>query len=153
MHTTVEMAHKKDVESVTQLIYESLLSIKAGQDVYKRQVYDVDISEIHHTGKLDKPSGTAISLAKDIIEKLSRKKVWTITHPEERNSRNLYIESIRKDPAPGTHIVKYSSEIDDLEIIHTAHSRKGFATGAVLAAEWLPGKKGIFTMKDVLEIN
>lgn len=119
----------------------------------KYEVYDVDIREVHHTGKIDKPSGTAISLAKDIIERLDRKKVWTITPPEDKNSRNLYIESIRKDPAPGTHHVKYTSEIDDIEIIHTAHSRKGFASGAVLAAEWLPGKKGIFTMKDVLEIS
>ncbi|MBK8519170.1 MAG: 4-hydroxy-tetrahydrodipicolinate reductase [Saprospiraceae bacterium] len=119
----------------------------------KYEVYDTQIKEIHHTGKLDKPSGTAITLAKDVIEHLSRKKVWTITPPSENNSRNLYIESERTDPAPGTHIVKYSSEIDTIEIIHTAHSRKGFAYGAVLAAEWLPGKKGIFTMADVLEIE
>ena len=117
----------------------------------KYEVYDVNIKEIHHTAKLDKPSGTAISLAKDIISLIDRKKVWTITPPSEHNSRNLYIESERKDPAPGTHLVKYLSEIDDIEIIHTAHSRKGFATGAIMAAEWLPGKKGIFTMKDVIE--
>ena len=119
----------------------------------KYEVYDVDIQEEHHTGKTDKPSGTAISLAKDIIENLSRKKVWTITPPDENNSRNLYIKSIRKDPAPGTHIVRYNSEIDDIAIKHTAHSRKGFASGAVLAAEWLLGRKGIYAMKDVLEIK
>ena len=72
--------------------------------------------------------------------------------PSEKNSRNLYIESERTDPAPGTHIVRYSSEIDDIEICHTAHTRKGFASGAVLAAEWLAGKKGVFEMKDVLEL-
>jgi 4-hydroxy-tetrahydrodipicolinate reductase len=119
----------------------------------KYEVYDTEIKEIHHTGKLDKPSGTAITLAKDIISNLSRKKVWTISQPAENNSRSLYIESQRIDPAPGTHKVTYSSEIDTIEIIHTAHSRKGFAAGAVLAAEWLPGKKGVFTMKDVLEID
>ncbi len=119
----------------------------------KYEIYDAQIKEIHHTGKLDKPSGTAITLARDIIENISRKKVWTITPPIEKNSRNIYIESERIDPAPGTHIVKYTSEIDTIEIIHTAHSRKGFASGAILAAEWLLGKHGIFTMKDVLEID
>ena len=92
-------------------------------------------------------------MPKEKIDNLSRKKVWTITPPDENNSRNLYIESIRKDPAPGTHIVRYNSEIDDIAIKHTAHSRKGFASGAVLAAEWLPGRKGIYAMKDVLEIK
>jgi 4-hydroxy-tetrahydrodipicolinate reductase len=119
----------------------------------KYEVYDVQIKEIHHTGKLDKPSGTAITLAKDVIENLDRKKVWTITPPADNNSRNLYIESERKDPAPGTHIVTYESEIDTIEISHTAHSRKGFATGAVMAAEWLPNKKGVFTMTDVLAFD
>jgi len=118
----------------------------------KYEVYDVEIKEIHHKGKLDQPSGTAITLAKDIIDQVGRKKVWTIMPPSEKNSRNLYIESERTDPAPGTHIVRYSSEIDDIEICHTAHTRKGFASGAVLAAEWLAGKKGVFEMKDVLEL-
>lgn len=116
----------------------------------KYEVYDVSIKEIHHTAKIDTPSGTAISLATDIIQRLERKKVWTIS-PVEPNSRSIYIESERKDPAPGTHMVKYSSEIDDIKIIHTAHSRAGFALGAVLAAEWLSGKKGIFSMSDVLQ--
>jgi 4-hydroxy-tetrahydrodipicolinate reductase len=118
----------------------------------KYEVYDVEIKEIHHKAKMDRPSGTAITLAKDIIDVLDRKKVWTITPPEEKNSRNLYIASERTDPAPGTHIVTYSSEIDDIEIIHTAHTRKGFASGAILAAEWILGKKGVFEMKDVLEL-
>lgn len=118
----------------------------------KYEIYDVDIREIHHTAKLDKPSGTAISLASDIIQRLERKKVWTITQPADNNSRSLYIDCIRKDPAPGTHIVHYSSEIDDITITHTAHSRTGFAKGAILAAEFLVGKKGIFGMHDVLAI-
>lgn len=118
----------------------------------KYETYDVDIKEIHHTQKVDKPSGTAITLAKDIIENVERKKVWTISDPTESNSRNLHIASERVDPAPGTHIIKYSSEIDAIEITHTAHSRKGFASGAVQAAEWLVGRKGVFQMKDILEI-
>ena len=113
--------------------------------------YDVSLEEIHHTEKRDAPSGTAITLAEQILEKLGRKKQWVnqaALTPEE-----LSIISERIDPAPGTHKVKYTSSIDDIEIIHTAHSRKGFATGAVLAAEFLKGKKGIFSMKDVLGFN
>ncbi|MBK9257704.1 MAG: 4-hydroxy-tetrahydrodipicolinate reductase [Saprospiraceae bacterium] len=116
----------------------------------KYEVYDVDIHEIHHTEKLDAPSGTAITLANEIIRQLERKKVWTIS-PVERNSRSLHISSERTDPAPGTHIVTYRSEVDDIEIKHTAHTRTGFATGAVIAAEWLKGKTGVFSMKDLLE--
>lgn len=126
---------------------------KLAQLMNRYEIYDVGIKEIHHTAKLDKPSGTAITLAKDIIENVDRKKVWTITPPSENNSRNLYIASERIDPAPGTHIVTYTSEIDDIEITHTAHSRIGFAKGAVHAAEWIYDKKGVFEMKDVLEIR
>lgn len=118
----------------------------------KYEVYDVDVCETHHTAKLDKPSGTAISLANDIIQRLERKKVWTISPPADNNSRSLYIDCIRKDPAPGTHTVRYTSEIDDITITHTAHSRLGFAKGAILAAEYLADKKGVFDMKDVLAI-
>lgn len=117
----------------------------------KYEVYDVNVHEIHHTAKLDKPSGTAITLANDIIQYTNRKKVWTISGTEP-NSRSIHIVSERKDPAPGTHIVSWSSEIDDIEIKHTAHSRTGFALGAVLAAEWLAGRNGVFTMKDVLSL-
>ncbi len=111
--------------------------------------YDPTIKEVHHTSKLDKPSGTAISLANDIITSIDRKKVWTISEPSHY-SRDLYIDSIRQDAVPGTHHVKYASRIDDIEIIHTAHNREGFASGAVLAAEWIVGKKGVFNMRDVL---
>ncbi len=110
--------------------------------------YEVSMTEIHHTEKKDAPSGTAITLAEQIIENIARKKQWvnkTSLSPEE-----LLIISERIDPAPGTHMVKYSSAIDDIEIIHTAHNRKGFATGAILAAEFLHNKKGVFSMKDVL---
>ncbi len=112
--------------------------------------YDVTMREIHHTAKKDAPSGTAVTLADQILSKLPRKKNWV--NSPSANNEELSIISERIDPAPGTHYVKYSSEVDDIEIIHTAHSRKGFALGAVLAAEYISDKKGIFSMKDVLNI-
>lgn len=112
--------------------------------------YKVSIEEIHHTKKLDAPSGTAITLAEGIINN-SNKTKWT----QEKNSakETILIEAIRTPKVPGTHTVMYSSEIDDIEIKHTAHNRKGFALGAVVAAEWLIDKNGVFTMKDVLNIG
>ena len=112
--------------------------------------YDIAIDEIHHTQKKDAPSGTAITLAEQILEKVKRKKQWV--NELSDNPEDLEIISQRVDPAPGTHSVKYSSVIDNIEIIHTAHSRTGFATGAVLAAEFIKDKKGFFTMKDVLNL-
>ncbi len=112
--------------------------------------YDVSLTEVHHTQKKDAPSGTAITLAEQILDRNTMKKQWVnqqTTHPE-----NLSIISERIDPAPGTHIITYTSAIDDIEIKHTAHNRTGFATGAVLAAEFLHDKKGIYTMSDVLGI-
>jgi 4-hydroxy-tetrahydrodipicolinate reductase len=110
--------------------------------------YEVQVTEIHHTQKKDAPSGTAITIAEQILENLERKKKW-VNHISD-NVEELEIISERIDPAAGTHKVKYSSAIDDIEIIHTAHSRQGFALGAVLAAEYIYDKKGIFTMKNVL---
>ena len=110
--------------------------------------YDVSRTEVHHTEKKDAPSGTAISLAEQILAQIGRKNKWVNAASE--NSNELVIQSERIDPAPGTHMVKYSSEVDDIEIIHTAHTRIGFASGAVLAAEFAFEKKVIFTMKDVL---
>jgi 4-hydroxy-tetrahydrodipicolinate reductase len=110
--------------------------------------YDVTLKEIHHTQKLDAPSGTAVTLAEQVIANLPRKQSW-VNH-ESFHPEKLAIISERIDPAPGTHHVKYTSEIDDIEIVHTAHNRKGFALGAVLAAEYIAGKKGVFTMQDVL---
>ena len=109
---------------------------------------DVSMTEVHHTEKKDAPSGTAISLAEQILTHLDRKNKWV--NGTSANANELVIQSERMDPAPGTHMVKYSSEVDDIEIIHTAHTRVGFASGAVLAAEFAFEKKGIFTMKDVL---
>jgi 4-hydroxy-tetrahydrodipicolinate reductase len=114
----------------------------------KHPDYNVFMEEIHHTQKKDAPSGTAITLAEQILASMPHKKKWVneyATHPEV-----LSIVSERIDPAPGTHKIKYSSPIDDIEIIHTAHNRKGFAGGAVLAAEFAATHKGIWGMKDVL---
>lgn len=108
--------------------------------------YDVSMEEIHHVHKLDAPSGTAISLANDILQN-SEKKQWSIETPE---SDDLFIKVKREGEVPGTHSVSYTSVIDAIEIKHTAFNRTGFALGAVVAAEWLHGKKGVFNMKDVL---
>ncbi|MFM6993979.1 MAG: 4-hydroxy-tetrahydrodipicolinate reductase [Sediminibacterium sp.] len=110
--------------------------------------YDVSMTEIHHTEKKDAPSGTAISLAEQILENLGRKHKWT--NDLASNPNEIGIRSERIDPAPGTHTVCYSSPIDTIEITHTAHTRQGFAAGAVMAAEFASNKRGIFTMKDVL---
>ena len=112
--------------------------------------YEIQLTEIHHTEKKDAPSGTAITLAEQVLENIPRKKNW-VNHISD-NPEELEILSERIDPAAGTHTVKYSSGIDDIEIIHTAHTRKGFALGAVLAAEFLKGKKGIYNMRDVLSL-
>jgi 4-hydroxy-tetrahydrodipicolinate reductase len=110
--------------------------------------YDVVMEEIHHTQKKDAPSGTAITLAEQVLENIPTKKLW-VNHLSD-NPEELEIISERIDPAPGTHKIKYTSTVDDIEIIHTAHNRVGFAGGAVLAAEFTAGKKGIFGMKQVL---
>ena len=113
--------------------------------------YGVQLKEIHHTQKLDAPSGTAISLANDIIAALDRKETWVLEAEEKEDQ--IPINSERIDQVPGTHHVRYSSAIDDIEIRHTAHSRQGFASGALLAATWLIGKQGVFSMNEVLGIS
>ena len=128
------------------------LNRKLAELMAPHKEYEVDLKEIHHTQKLDAPSGTAITLAEQVIEKINRKKKW-VNNPSAIESE-LVIISERTDPAPGTHIINYHSDIDDICITHTAHNRKGFATGAVLAAEFLGKKrKGVYTMKDVLGIE
>lgn len=111
--------------------------------------YNVSMEEIHHTQKLDAPSGTAITLADGIIKNTNYAN-WTLETPI---SNEIHIDVKRIENVPGTHSVFYDSEVDQIEIKHTAHSREGFAFGAVIAAEWLVGKKGVFTMKDVLGLN
>ncbi|ARV14901.1 4-hydroxy-tetrahydrodipicolinate reductase [Polaribacter sp. SA4-12] len=112
--------------------------------------YNISMEEIHHTKKLDAPSGTAITLAEGIIEN-SAKNDWELG--DKASEENIPIVAKRIPEVPGTHTVWYDSEVDSIEIKHTAHSRKGFALGAVVAAEWIIGKKGVFTMKDVLNIR
>lgn len=120
--------------------------------------YEVQVEEIHHTEKLDAPSGTAMSIAEGIISGLNRKSEWVneligsnpelITKPDQ-----LLIESHRIEDVPGTHTVIYSSEVDDIEFKHTAHSRAGFALGAVLAAEWVHDKTGFFNITDMFDFS
>lgn len=115
------------------------------------EAYDLKIEEIHHTKKLDAPSGTAITLADQIIEQ-AIKKQWTLVEKERQlSSDKLPITAKRIPEVPGTHTVTYNSPIDSIEIKHTAHSRDGFALGALHAAEWIHGKTGVFSMKDVLK--
>ena len=111
--------------------------------------YNVSMEEIHHTQKLDAPSGTAITLAEGVIKHTDYAN-WTLETPI---SNEIHIEAKRIENVPGTHSIFYDSEVDQIEIKHTAHSREGFALGAVVAAEWLVGKKGVFTMKDVLGLT
>ena len=112
-------------------------------------VYKVSMEEIHHTQKLDSPSGTAISLAKGIIQH-SDYESWTEAQAGENQ---IHIDAKRIENVPGTHSVFYQSEVDFIEIKHVAHNREGFALGSILAAEWIQGKKGVFTMKDVLNLK
>ena len=109
--------------------------------------YNVQLEEIHHTHKKDAPSGTAISLAEGIIKNDNRFEGWKL---DETRDKELGIFAIREDEVPGTHSVFYKSSVDEIEIKHTAYSRNGFALGAVIAAEWIQGKTGNFSMKDVL---
>ena len=115
--------------------------------------YSINVEEIHHTKKLDTPSGTAITLAEGIINHTS-KRDWQLKERQTQiNAETILIEAKRVPDVPGTHIISYESQIDSIEIKHTAHNRKGFALGAIIAAEWLNHKIGIYTMKDVLNIG
>ena len=113
--------------------------------------YTTAIEEIHHTKKLDAPSGTAITWAEGIIEN-SKKSEWQLDG-DVNNETSIPITAKRIPDVPGTHTISYDSEVDSIEIKHTAHSRKGFALGAVIAAEWIIGKSGVFSMRDVLNIS
>ncbi len=156
----LEEMKKNCVDKNGSFIYSSNYSVgvniffevnkKLAQLMASHKDYEVILEETHHTQKKDAPSGTAISLAEQLLEHIKRKKQWV--NEISDNPEDLEIISQRIDPAPGAHSIKYSSAIDDIEIIHTAHNRKGFATGAVLAAEFIKDKKGFFTMKDVLNL-
>jgi 4-hydroxy-tetrahydrodipicolinate reductase len=161
--STAWLAHLKDAEAATlayetSFIYASNFSV--GVNIFfavnkylaaimnEQMQYNASIEEIHHTAKLDAPSGTAVTLADGILENLNRKKEWVNMNSDD--ATKLSIISKRIDPAPGTHTVNYTSHIDDITITHTAHNRIGFASGAIMAAEFIIGKKGIYTMKEVL---
>lgn len=118
----------------------------------KQPDYQVKMEETHHTEKKDAPSGTAITLAETIINQVDRIKRWDLDTELNDNEHSLPITAIREDPAPGTHVVTYHADIDNIEIKHTAHSRKGFALGAVLVAEWIKDKKGVLSMGDFLSL-
>lgn len=152
----MEEVKNKCLEKNATFLYSSNYSIgvniffelnKKLAELMSDQHYDVTLEEIHHTQKKDAPSGTAITLAEEIL-KQSAKNKWV--NNASNNAEELPIISKRIDPAAGTHAVKYTSEVDDIEIIHTAHNRYGFAFGAVLAAEFIKNNKGFFSMKDVL---
>jgi len=113
--------------------------------------YDVEVEEIHHTEKLDAPSGTGITTAEIILDELDRKSSWL--NDAEVQPNELLIKSVREPNVPGTHIVKYESDIDKIELLHEAKNRNGFALGAVIAAEFIHNKKGIYSMQDVLQLN
>ncbi|MBA5247632.1 4-hydroxy-tetrahydrodipicolinate reductase [Marnyiella aurantia] len=160
--TTGWLARKAEVESIaeantTAFLYGSNFSLgvnlffalneKLAKLMRPFDEYKVQLKEIHHTHKKDAPSGSAISLAEGIMAHDARYNAWKL---EETKGAELGIFAIREDEVPGTHKVYYRSDLDEIEISHTAFSRNGFAQGAVIAAEWIIGKKGNFTMKDVL---
>jgi 4-hydroxy-tetrahydrodipicolinate reductase len=167
--TTAWGAHLEEVKTMVEkhdgsLLYASNFSIgvnmffdlnrRLAQLMNRQDSYMASIEEIHHLQKLDAPSGTAISLANDILANADRFSRWV--HEAEASpqtkSNEIALTSYRKDGVPGTHTITYSSSIDTLEMTHTAHNREGFALGAVVAAEWLFGKKGVYTMQDVIKL-
>lgn len=151
-----KMIKELSIKSKISFLYSSNFSLgvnlffelnkKLTQIMNKHHQYSLNIEEIHHTEKIDKPSGTSISLANDIIES-GKYNSWSINNKENKSIR---IDSKRINEVPGTHIINYSSEVDSIEIKHTANNRKGFAFGAILASEWLINKKGVFEMNDVI---
>ncbi len=155
-----EQVYKKCADTNGTFFYGSNFSVgvnlffelnkKLAELMAPRSEYNVEMTEVHHTQKLDAPSGTAISLADDILEQLPTKDVWV--NDQTPASNELNIKSERVGQVPGIHTIKYESEIDFIEITHSAKSREGFAFGAVLAAEYCQNNKGILTMKDLLKI-
>ena len=155
-----EEVHKKCAETNGTFFYGSNFSVgvnlffelnkKLAELMAQRPEYNVEMTEVHHTQKLDAPSGTAISLAEDIIEILPAKKNWVNDKKPAEDEMNIHSE--RRGEVPGIHTIKYDSDVDFIEITHSAKSRKGFALGAVLAAEFCMDHKGILSMKDLLNI-
>ncbi len=170
--TTGWLSHRADVEQLCRekkgaFFYASNYSIgvnlffqlnkKLAQFMRNYPSYHVSMTEIHHTEKKDAPSGTAITLAEGVMENLPNKRRWALKEAGAENGSSLIdstdavaIESLREGVVPGTHTVRYESEVDRIEISHVAHSRQGFALGAVIAAEWIIGREGVFGMNDLL---
>jgi 4-hydroxy-tetrahydrodipicolinate reductase len=166
-YSELEQVKEQCAQSDNAMIYASNFSVGVNVFFYVNRVlarlmnnypyYDIQVEEIHHTQKLDSPSGTAIAIAEGIIENLDAKKEWVNvlaadaaeTADENINSDQLLIESFRIDSVPGTHTVIYDSEVDMIEFKHTAHNRNGFALGAVMAAEWIRGRKGFFPVEEM----
>lgn len=170
--TTGWLGHRADIEALCQakkgaFFYASNYSIGVNlffklnktlaQFMRNYPSYRVSMTEIHHTEKKDAPSGTAITLAEGVLEHLPHKRRWTVTEaggePVAAADDAIDIESLREGTVPGTHTVRYDSVVDRIEISHVAHSREGFALGAVMAAEWLAGREGVFGMDDLLNFN
>jgi 4-hydroxy-tetrahydrodipicolinate reductase len=162
--TTGWLARKPEIEALTKSIgstffYASNYSL--GVNIFFKlnehlarmmsgfSAYQVSMEEIHHTEKKDAPSGTAITLAEGILKHHSQKRSWV--NQDTGAPEEIGIRSLRIGQVPGTHLVKYSSLTDDVEIKHTAHTREGFAVGAVMVAEWIRDKKGVLTMDDFLK--
>lgn len=124
---------------------------KLAQLISPTEAYRCEVEEIHHTQKLDAPSGTALSLTQDIIAH-STYNNWVLA-PTDAQPDELLVTAKRIDKVPGTHTITYTSAVDKISIEHEAFSRQGFALGAVIAAEWIVGKKGVFSMKDVLGLG
>lgn len=162
--TTGWLEHKPEIEKLTQesgatFFYASNYSLgvnlffklneQLARMMNRFSAYDVSIDEVHHVQKKDAPSGTAITLAEGVLKHVERKKRW-VKNPAAGHT-DLEIQSFRIDDVPGTHVIKYASPIDDIEIKHTAHSREGFALGAVMVAEWIREKSGVLNMDDFLK--
>ena len=144
------LVHASNFSIGVNLFFE--MNKKLAKIMEAHPAYKLEMTEIHHTQKLDKPSGTAVTLAEEIIEQNTNYKHWRLAESNElENEKEFFIHALREENVPGTHLVNYSSPIDSIQIQHTAHTRDGFALGAILAAEWIKNKKGIFTMKDVLQ--
>jgi 4-hydroxy-tetrahydrodipicolinate reductase len=144
------LVHASNFSIGVNLFFE--MNKKLAKIMEAHPAYKLEMTEIHHTQKLDKPSGTAVTLAEGIIEQNTNYKNWRLAESNElENGNEFFIHALREENVPGTHLVNYSSPIDSIKIQHIAHTRDGFALGAILAAEWIKNKKGIFTMKDVLQ--
>lgn len=163
--TTGWLSHRTEIEALCQekkgaFFYASNYSIGVNlffrlnkvlaQFMRNYPSYHVSMTEVHHTEKKDAPSGTAITLAEGVLEHLPAKRRWVNKETSSDADDAIAIESVREGTVPGTHTVRYDSDVDRIEITHIAHSRQGFALGAVVAAEWLTGREGVFSMDDLL---